>query len=137
MTAFSTYLEDKVIDIVLRGDNTWVPPTVYLALFTDSADTVQLEASDFTNEITNTDPSYVRKPVTFSPPVDGVTSNAGDVSWSPATVVWGTVQYVAVVDALPHGTGKILFYGVLSTPKLIAINDTFSFALGDMAITID
>lgn len=135
MSAFSTYLEDKIIEITLRQDATWVPPTnLYLALFDENALVAELEDSDFTNEISGGD--YIRKEIVFTVPTDGVTSNTADIDWPIATGTWGTITYAAVCDSSVLGNGNILYYGALSTPKLIAIDDSFSFALGDYDITV-
>lgn len=135
MTAFSTYLEDKIIEMTLRQDGTWSPPTnLYLALFDDITTVGELESSDFAHEISGG--SYTREEIIFTPPVDGVTSNTADIDWTIATAIWGTITYAAVCDSSVVGNGNILYYGALSTPKLIAIDDSFSFALGDFDVTV-
>lgn len=45
--------------------------------------------------------------------------NVGDITFTTASVSWGTVVAAAVFDAQPIGTGNMLFGGELVTPKLI------------------
>ena len=135
MSAFSTYLENLIIEATLRNGSISGISSRYLALFTDVTVIAELEASDFTNEVSGA--SYIRKSVNFDIPVDGVTQNTADIVWPTALENWGTIGYAAVCDTLANGTGNILYYGALSTPKVISTNDQFKFNAGDYDITVD
>ncbi len=77
--------------------------------------------------------SYARQAVTFGVPTNGVSSNSGAVAFPTATASWGTVNGVGLFSADTGGT--LLYYGPLTTPKLIDITDTASFAATALQIT--
>ena len=78
MSEFSDYLENALINAVLRNTSYTSPATVYVALFT----------SDPTDAGTGTELSgngYARTAVTFGSPSNGVTTNSADVTFPTAT----------------------------------------------------
>lgn len=131
MAAFSNYLENELLDHVLRNAAMTSPTTVYVALFTDSASAGELEAGTLTNEVTGG--SYARQAVTFDAPASGATANSGAVSFTDMPA--GTVAFVAVMDA--STAGNVLFHGALSANKTLNSGDTFTIATGDLDITLD
>lgn len=125
--ATSNYLENKLIDHVLRNTALTSPTTVYLALYTtDPTD------ADTGTEVAGA--SYARQAVTFGAGVDGATSNTLEIAFPQATESWGTITHVGVRDALT--VGNLLYHGILSAPKAVGINDTFKIAIGDLDITL-
>lgn len=133
MSAFSNYLENEILDHVLRNAAYTSPTTVYVALFTDSASAVELEAGTLTNEVTAGANSYARQAVTFDAAASGATANSGAISFVDMPAV--TVAYVAVMDALT--AGNVLFHGALSANKTLNAGDTFTIATGDLDISLD
>jgi len=130
MAALSTYLENELIDHVLRGAAYSSPASVHVALFTDTASSAELEAGTLTNEVTGG--SYARLAVTFGAPVDGLTDNTADLSFTDMPAV--TVGYVAVMDAAT--AGNVLFYGALTAARVLNAGDTFAFDIGTLDIDI-
>ena len=137
MAAASDYLEQRVLDFVLRtaAEFTFTAPTnVYVALFTAATD----DAGGGT-EVTNAN-AYARTEVTFGAigaATDGIISNDAIVTFPTATGTWGDVTHMAIVDNATHGAGNFLYHGVLGATKNIVLNDTFKFAIGDLDITLD
>ncbi len=123
MSAASNYLENKIFDHVFRNTSYTPPATLYLALFTSTATAAELEAGTLTNEVTGG--SYARQTVTFSAPSNGSAGNSGTVTFPTATAGWGTIRYVAVMDALT--TGNVLWYAQLSSDVTINTSNTFQF----------
>jgi hypothetical protein len=126
MAAMSIYLENAIVNAVLRNTSYTSPTTVYVALFT----------SDPTDAGTGTEVSggsYARKAITFGAPSNGVTSNSATVTFDQATGSWGTVTYMALYDA--STSGNMLIYGALTTSKTITTGDVFSFATSDLSVT--
>jgi hypothetical protein len=62
----------------------------------------------------------------------GNISNAGAVVFPVATANWGMVSGVAIVDSGVFGTGQMLIYGALQTPRDVKSGDTFQFNIGDL-----
>jgi hypothetical protein len=126
MAAMSNYLENAIVNAVLRNTSYTSPTTVYVALFT----------SDPTDAGTGTEVSggsYARKAITFGAPSNGVTSNSATVTFDQATGSWGTVTYMALYDA--STSGNMLIYGALTTSKTITTGDVFSFAISALSVT--
>ncbi|MCO1599817.1 C40 family peptidase [Desulfosporosinus nitroreducens] len=116
MSQLSDYLENALINAVLRNTAYSSPVTVYAALFT----------SDPTDAGTGTEVTggaYVRMPVAFTDPTDGQTSNSADVLFPIATANWGTITHVGLYDALSGG--NLLFHAPLEFSKVINISSQF------------
>lgn len=121
------YLERKILDHAL-GTTTFTKPTsVYISLHT--ADPTEAGTGA---EVTGG--SYARKIMTFSSAatVSSVTSasNASDIVWTalPST----TVVSVAIWDALT--TGNCLYYGSLTSSKVIASGDGYTISTGQLVV---
>lgn len=127
MSAISNYLENKLIDATLRGVTYTSPTTVYLALFV--ADPGETGSG---TEVTGG--GYVRKAITFSAPVDGVSANSNEVLYPVATANWGTVTHIGIFDALT--AGNELYYGILTNSKSIQTNDQLKVNAGDITVTL-
>lgn len=77
--------------------------------------------------------SYVRQAITFGAPTNGASSNTLAINFPLATAPWGTIAAVGIFDA--DTAGNLLYYGNLTTPKLVDTNDTASFASSALQIT--
>ena len=136
MAAFSDFLENELLDHVLRNEAYTAPSSVWIALFT--ADN-GLEAGTITGEVSGG--AYARIEVggtsglTFSVASAGSSSNEQDITFPTATADWGTVSYAAIMDASTGG--NVLFHGALTVAKTVNNGDTFKFNAGDMTITLD
>ncbi len=127
MSAISNYLENALINAVLRNIPYTSPSAVYLALYT----------SDPTDANTGTEVtggSYQRQQITFSAPSDGMVSNSNEILFPVATANWGTVTHIGILDAATGG--NLLFYGAVTTPKTISTNDQLKINAGDISITL-
>lgn len=135
MAAFSNYLENELLDHVLRGATAGTgytqPAQVFVALFTNTATAAELEGGTITNEVTGG--GYGRQTVTFDAPAGGATANSAAVSFTDMPAV--TVAYAAVMDA--NTAGNVLFYGALTANKTLNAGDTFTINTGDLDITLD
>ena len=128
------YLEEKILDHVLRNVAYTPPTAVYLALFTADPG----ENGSTANEIM--DPAYIRQQVTFGAPADDpvsgkVTAVVADIEFPQATTEWGTVSHVMIMDAPTAGNG--LYYGPVSNPKLIAIDDYIKVPAAELTVKED
>ena len=127
MAEFSNYLENAVINAVLRNTSYTSPSVVYVGLFT----------SDPTDAGSGTEVSggsYARVAVTFGAPSNGVSTNSAAVEFAQATANWGTVSHIGIHDALT--TGNLLFHTALDTSKTIETGDIFKIATGSLSVTL-
>ena len=130
MAEFATYFENAIINLMRSTSFTEV--NVYVALFTDSASPAELEAGTLTNEVSGG--SYARQLAGLSAPSDGASENASDITFPQATADWGTVRYVALMDAV--SAGNVLMYSQLDADKVINNGDTFKINAGDLDVTV-
>lgn len=142
MSAMSDYLENKLVDLTLRGQAFTAPATLYFGLHT----TGTTDAGGGT-EVTGG--AYARVAVTASlanfngtqgsagsasSGTGGVTSNATTITFPAPTASWGTVTNWSVWDA--STAGNLLFHGALTTSKTINGGDAApSFAAAALVLT--
>lgn len=127
MAAISNYLENKLINHTLRNVAYTPPATVYLALF----------LSDPTDANTGTEVTgagYLRRPVTFTVPVDGTTSNTADIEFPVAESDWGTITHLGIMEQ--HLAGNLLYHGAFKVSKIIQTGDQFIVRAGDLDISL-
>jgi hypothetical protein len=141
MSAASNFLENKVLDHVLRYGTApyTAPSTVYLALFTGTAATTldNLEGGTLTNEVSTSGSAYARKAITFNAASSGSITNASPgVTFDAATASWGTITCVALMDGGTAGAGNVLFYGQVTTAKAIDSGDTFQVSAGALTVSL-
>lgn len=125
MDAKSNYLEDAILNHVLRNTTLTSPTTVYMALFT-------VAPTDTGGGTEVTGGSYARQAITFSAPASGVVANSGAVTFPTATANWGTVVAMGIFDLVSGG--NLLYYGNLTASKLVDNGDQISFA--NAAVTV-
>ncbi len=129
----SDFLENKILDHVLGGSDYTRPSTVYIALYTtvptDAGGGVEVSA-----------PSYTRKSVTnnatnWPAAAGGVKTNGSDIVFATAAESWGTIVAFGIFDAV--SAGNLLYWGTLTSSRLIDAGDTAFFRLGTLTITED
>ena len=127
MAEFSNYLENALINAVLRNTSYTSPTTVYVSLYTtDPTD------ADSGTEVSGG--SYARTAVTFGAPSNGVSTNSADVTFPTATASWGTVTHIGIHDA--STSGNLLFHTPLDTAKTIDSGDIFKITTGNLSVTL-
>ena len=127
MAEFSDFLENALINAVLRNTTYTSPATVYVSLYT----------TDPTDADTGTEVSggsYARTAVTMGAPSNGVSTNSADVTFPTATASWGTVTHIGIHDA--STSGNLLFHTPLDTAKTIDSGDIFKIASGNLSVTL-
>ena len=132
MAALSNYLENALVNHVLRNTALTTPGTsIYVGLikFYESS---KLEAGTLTQEASSG--AYARVQVTaWDAPSNGATQNTSAVTFPTATADWGMVSGVIIVDAA--STGNVLLHGTLTTARDVKNGDVFKFIAGDLDIT--
>lgn len=127
MSEMSNYLENSLINAILRNTSYTSPTTVYVGLYTTNPG----EGNTGT-EVSGG--SYARKSATFGAPSDGVATNSAAVEFDQATASWGTVSHVGLLDAIT--SGNLLFYTDITTSKTIESGDIFKIAAGSLSVTL-
>jgi hypothetical protein len=127
MAEMSNYLENALLNAVLRNTSYTSPSTVFVSLYTS-------DPTDAGSGTEVTGGSYARKAVTFGEPSDGVAASNAAVEFDQATASWGTVGYIGLMDAVT--TGNLLFHTALTTAKTIEAGDIFKIASGSLTVTL-
>ena len=128
MTAFTNYLENKILDHVFRNTAYTPPAAVYVGLFTAAPG----EAGGGT-EVSGG--SYARELLGAGAAASGVIGNGSDIEFATATADWGTVTHIGVFDAVSGG--NLLAYAELTQAKVIAEDDTLRLLTGNLTIAVD
>ena len=126
MSAKSNYLENKILDYILRDTADWAPSAVYLALHTANPD----EDGSGTAVSGN---GYSRQAVTFAAASSGSSASNSVEEFTASGGAFGTVTHFGIWDA--SSSGNLLYYGALTASKVIADGDTLRFASGAITIT--
>jgi hypothetical protein len=125
------YLEEAILNEVLRGTNFVPPTTVYVALFTSPTD-----KDGGGTEVSGG--GYARQPVTFGPPGPGTNGrkavNSAEVLFPEATEYWGIVTHVALFDAATGG--NMLYQGALApgAEREVKVGDQLRFKAGELSV---
>lgn len=128
MAEFSNYLENKVLDHVLRNTSYTSPTTVYVGLFT----------SDPTDAGSGTEVSggsYARQSLSVTTASGGIVTSSADVTFPQATASWGTISHIGILDALT--SGNLLMHTPLTTSKAIDNGDILKITSGNLTVTLD
>jgi hypothetical protein len=165
MSAASNYLEDKLLDHVLRyGTAPYTgKSTVYVALFADAGTPVlsgangplesgtsgTASSSDWGYyEIQTTgSTSYARQSISFGAAgapggnTTGTIKNSTTVSFPVAganyDTLGGTGNVVTHIAIMDESTGgNVLFYGQLTTSKTVSAGDQFTISAGNLSISL-
>ncbi len=133
MGSKADYLENKILDHVLRNTLYTQPATVYSALFT-------VIPSDSTGgtEVTNASSGYTRVATTFC--TAGVTVTGQSVNLTARTFATAAAAYTIVawglLDTSTVAAGNLLYWATVTTLAL-SIGDQATFAAGAIVVTED
>lgn len=128
MPGKTDFLENALLNHVLRGVAYTPPAALYVGLFT----------SDPTDAAMGTEVSggaYARQAVTFSAATTGSCSNAADLLFPVASAAWGTVTHFGIFDAAT--AGKLLYYGSLTPSQPITSSNQLKLPAGTVIVNED
>lgn len=139
MSSFNDFLEEALLDEVWGGDDYTPPATLYIGLATGDPGEVGSFADEVgsglgyqrfasTNNLTNW-------PAASQVGGAAQKQNAEQITFGPATGAWGTVTHFFFADG-PDSSANMLAYGPLDTPRDIEEDDTATFAIGAITITL-
>lgn len=131
MGAFSNYLEEKIVEHVLRNNAITPPTTVYVALF-------ESDPGEATGGTETAYTGYARQPAAWTAlDANGQTKNVDALTFpangnAAASV---TITHLALYDAATNG--NCLFYAQLSASKTLSPGDVLSFAANAIVFGLD
>jgi hypothetical protein len=115
MSAFSDYLENKVLNHLL-GATTYTPPaTVYFALYTaapsDAGGGTEVSGGAYTRvAVTNNATNWPS--ASF-----GIKRNSAVISFPEATATWGEIVAIGILDAAT--AGNLLFWTTITSRTVV------------------
>lgn len=145
MAALSNYLENKIVDWLLRGQAFTPPATVHVALLTaaatDAGGGTEVSGGGYAraaiaSSLANWAGTQAAASTIASSGTSGTTSNNAAITFPAPTASWGSATHFAVYDA---GTaGNLLWYGVLDAAKTVNSGDPApSFPAAALSLQLD
>lgn len=143
MAALSDYLENKLVDHLLRGTPFTAPASTFVGLLTAALNDAgggtevtggsyaRVEVASGTSAWNNTQGNTTGA----STGTDGTVENAATITFPTPSAGWGTVTHFGVYDAATGG--NLLFYAPLTTSKTINSGDAVTFPAGTLSFQID
>jgi hypothetical protein len=142
MAALSNYLENNLVDFLLRaqsftpGTARWV--ALYTAAPSDSGGGTEVTGGSYARaqlDASATNWKNTQDSGTgASTGTGGATSNASTITFPSPTANWGVVTHFGVFDA--SSSGNLLFHGALTASKTINNGDPApTFPTGSLVIT--
>lgn len=128
MAELSNYLENKLLDHVLRNVSYTSPTTVYVGLYTS-------DPQDDNSGTEVSGGSYARQILDVTTATGGIVTSDADVTFPQATGNWGTITHIGLLDAL--SSGNLLMHTPLTTSKLIEIGDILKIPVGSLTAELD
>lgn len=145
MAAMSDYLENKIIDWLLRAQVFTPPATVYVGLLTaapsDAGGGTEVVGGSYARvavvgSLANFAGTQAAGSTVASTGTGGTTSNNGVLTYPAPTANWGTVTSLGIYDA--PTAGNLLIHSALTVPKTINNGDAApSFAAAALTFQID
>ena len=131
MAALSNYLENQIIDWIMRGQSYSPPGNLYIALYTTAPTAagggVEVSGGSYArvavaSNLANWAGTQGAATTTASTGTSGLTSNNSAVTYPTPTAAWGTLVAFGVFDASTGG--NMLFFASLTTAKTINNGDS-------------
>ena len=128
MAELSDYLENKLLDHVLRNTSYTSPTTVYVGLFT-------ADPTDAGSGTEVSGGSYARQIVSVTTATGGIVTSSADITFPQATASWGTISHIGLLDAL--SSGNLLMHTALTTSRSIETGDVLKISTGSLTASLD
>lgn len=143
MSAKSDYLENKLIDYLLRNQAFTQLTNTYVALFTaapsDSGGGTEVTGGSYARvtvacSLANWAGTQSAGSTSASSGTGGVTSNNNAITFPTPSANWGSITHFGIFDA--STSGNLLYHGALTTPKTVNNGDPApTFPAGTLQIT--
>jgi hypothetical protein len=130
MSAASTYLQNALLDHVLRGANLPAMSSVWAALHNEDPTEEGLAGT----EVGGAGYARVELDGGFSAAVAGIALNSDAIDFPEALADWGVVKYIALWDHAEDG--NMLLAGPLGTYRTVAAGDIARFVAGSFEVRV-
>ena len=127
MAELSDYLENKLLDHVLRGTSYTSPTTVFVGLYTS-------DPGDDNSGAECTGGAYARQSLSVTTASGGIVTSSADVTFPQATDNWGTISHIGLLDAV--SSGNLLMHTELTTSKTISTGDVLKISSGSLTASL-
>ena len=127
MSELSNHLENKFLEITLKGATAYNVATPYLALF----------STDPTDAGTGTECSwtgYARQSMAFGTVSGGSVSSSGTITFPAVVGSNVTITHIGIYDA--SSVGNLLYHTPLDASKTLSADDVMSVAGGGISVTL-
>jgi hypothetical protein len=128
MSELSNYLENKILDHVLRNVSYTSPTTVYVGLYTS-------DPADDNSGTEVSGGSYARQILSVTTATDGIVTSSADVTFPQATGAWGTISHIGLLDAIT--AGNLLMHTPLTTSRAVEVGDVLKISTGSLTASLD
>jgi hypothetical protein len=145
MAALSDYIENKIVDWLMRAQAFSPPATLYVGLLTaapsDSGGGTEVSGGSYarvsvSSSLANWAGTQAAGSTTASTGTGATTSNNSPITFPAPTANWGTVTHFAIYDA--SSAGNLLWWASLTQSKTVNSGDAApSFAAGALTLQID
>lgn len=118
---FTTSLSNNIMNHVFRGVPYSAPTTVYVGLFVGGSEV--------------SSGGYVRQPISFGSPNNGVITNNEEIRFPLATSDWGEVTHGALFDS--ETGGNRLTDETFNVSREVRENDQVIFGVGSYTVRLE
>jgi hypothetical protein len=133
MAGKTDYLENKILDHVLRNTAYSSPATVYMALFTAAPNDAYTSGVPTGTEVSGN--NYARTSITFSAASAGAITNSADVTFPTPSGSWGACSHFGIFDA--SSAGNLLYWNSLTQTETPLSGNVVKFLAGDIDVSED
>ena len=128
MAELSNYLENNLLDHVLRGTSYTSPTTVFVGLYTS-------DPGDDNSGAECTGGAYARQILSVTTTSGGIVTSSADVTFPQATDAWGAISHIGLLDAVT--AGNLLMHTPLTTSRAIETGDVLKISSGSLTASLD
>lgn len=135
--SLSNYAENKILAHSVGKESWTMPSAVYIALYT-TAPNENTNGTEVQETINGVSSNYARRSTSatsWTIPTNGNISNAVTFEFGPASIAWGNIDGVAVLDA--QNGGNVIWYGTFSSPRTILAGEKLVFDIGSFLLTLN
>lgn len=123
----SNFLENEILDHVLRNQVYTPPAAIYVGLSTANPGE---DGAGLAEPVGN---NYSRQSVGFGAAVGGTVSNTAEIPFTASGGNWGTITHFALFDAASGG--NMLYYAPLTASRVLNDGSSASFGIGELDVS--
>jgi hypothetical protein len=133
MAGKTDYLENALLNHVLRNTAYTPAATMYIALFTAAPNDAYTSGVPTGTEVSGN--NYARVSCAFDAAASGATANTSDLTFNTPSGSWGTVTHFGIFDA--STVGNLLYWNSLTQSEAVASGNVVKILAGALDVTED